>query len=324
MKIESGIYMLRNKENGKVYIGQSKYLQTRKNSHRRDMRHRKHANPYIQSDADKYGVESFEFIILEKCDPETLDEREIHYINLYDSSNSEKGYNVASGGSNPTLPEGTKEKMRMSARGKNNKLTVAQIEEIKTRRLEGESLPSLAQAFGVKVSTINKITMCKNWEYVRPDLSEALLNQSRLEDERRADLVKKMYAQGKRPNTIHRETGISNSSINRYLADELENEKETAGERNPRIIEDFFARVPVPEIIEKYGVTYPQYKRITKGLQKEREIRTYEEIMRRKEAGQLHKDIAKDLGINRSTVVDLLAKYSVQANTEVSDQIAKG
>lgn len=78
MKI--GIYKIRNKINGKIYIGKSVNLQSRKNSHFYLLRKQKHGNIHLQRSFNKYGAENFEFSIIEIVNEEFLNEKEIYYI----------------------------------------------------------------------------------------------------------------------------------------------------------------------------------------------------------------------------------------------------
>ena len=49
----------------------------------------------------KYGINKFYIETLEICNRELLDYRETYYIDLYDSTNKSKGYNVSIGGNTP-------------------------------------------------------------------------------------------------------------------------------------------------------------------------------------------------------------------------------
>ena len=49
----------------------------------------------------KYGVNKFYIETLEICNVDIIDEREIYYIDLYDSIDKSKGYNVSIGGNTP-------------------------------------------------------------------------------------------------------------------------------------------------------------------------------------------------------------------------------
>lgn len=93
-----GVYKITNSINGKVYIGQSINIEERWRDHRAD---------YLRSDVilyramRKYGLENFSFEVLEECSIEELDEKEIFYINEYNSyicSPNSQGYNMTLGG----------------------------------------------------------------------------------------------------------------------------------------------------------------------------------------------------------------------------------
>lgn len=80
MEINSGIYMIRNLCNQKVYIGQSVDVQDRLAHHKSSLKHDRHENSYLQRAYNKYGVDGFEFVVLEYCAEDQLDERERYYI----------------------------------------------------------------------------------------------------------------------------------------------------------------------------------------------------------------------------------------------------
>lgn len=99
-KLKSGIYCIENINNNKKYIGQSVDILTRWNHHRNMLKSNSHPNKYLQSTWNKYGEESLKFYVLEYSNVEKLDELEIYYINLYNTTNREKGYNMKTGGQN--------------------------------------------------------------------------------------------------------------------------------------------------------------------------------------------------------------------------------
>lgn len=92
--MSSGIYKITNKVNGKVYIGQSKNLENRKLEHFYNMKQR---NQALYTAMRKYGIENFEFTVLQECDVELLDCLEVYYIGLYNSYLG-GGYNMTTGG----------------------------------------------------------------------------------------------------------------------------------------------------------------------------------------------------------------------------------
>ena len=308
MKIDSGIYMFRNRNNGKVYIGQSKYLHSRYREHKSELLNGLHHNSYFQRAVKAHGFDAFEYSILEHCPVADLDVREAYYIDLYNSRDRACGYNIREAGNESDLPAETIEKIRISNRGHNNKLSLEDVEQIKMARLSGCKCHELAKEFGVTLAAINKITMCRNWAYVREDLNEKLLALSAEENARRIEQVKLLYQQGYRPHQIHKLTAIGETVVKRILSNELEEEKAVEHE----VRNDFFARLSVAEIMERNNITYAQYKRITKGLKPVRDRQIYEEIVKRRANGELIKDIADSLGLHRGTINEIIARFEQQ------------
>ena len=72
-----GVYSIRNKINGKEYIGSSKNIEKRWNEHRM-MRHVYH--PKLYEAFKKYGIDNFEFTVVQECKEEELNELELHFI----------------------------------------------------------------------------------------------------------------------------------------------------------------------------------------------------------------------------------------------------
>lgn len=97
-KIYGIIYMVRNKVNNKIYFGQT----TRSFKERYEGSIRNTKNKHLRNAIEKYGLDNFE--IVEEFDvafsKEELDELEKLYIGMYDTTNSEFGYNKMSGGYN--------------------------------------------------------------------------------------------------------------------------------------------------------------------------------------------------------------------------------
>ncbi len=93
-----GIYCITNKIDGKVYIGQSTNITERFRHHKSELKYNRHKNSHLQNSWNKYGLENFEFSILEKCNIDDLDRLERFYINKYNSMDREFGYNRESGG----------------------------------------------------------------------------------------------------------------------------------------------------------------------------------------------------------------------------------
>ena len=87
------IYKLVNKKNGKVYIGK-----TTRNVNERIKEHMRKDKTVIDKAIQKYGIDNFSIDVLERVETvEELDEKEMHWINVYDSL-VPKGYNQCYGG----------------------------------------------------------------------------------------------------------------------------------------------------------------------------------------------------------------------------------
>lgn len=75
--MKSGIYLIENVINNKKYVGQSLNVAYRISKHKCCLRKNTHENQYLQRSFVKYGEENFQFTILEYCEVEMLDEREV-------------------------------------------------------------------------------------------------------------------------------------------------------------------------------------------------------------------------------------------------------
>lgn len=93
-----GIYKITNKINNKCYIGQSIHIEERWTDEKYCAFEptNPHYNSILSKAFRKYGIENFNFEILEKCPYEFLNEREKFYIQKYDSYYN--GYNATTGG----------------------------------------------------------------------------------------------------------------------------------------------------------------------------------------------------------------------------------
>jgi group I intron endonuclease len=93
--MKSGIYVIKNKANGKVYVGQSTQLNQRYSGHLRRIKKGTHHNEILQKSFYKYGFDNFEFSILEEVLEETLlNEREKYWIDFYGGINNDNVYNL--------------------------------------------------------------------------------------------------------------------------------------------------------------------------------------------------------------------------------------
>lgn len=114
-----GIYKITNNVNWKVYVGQSINIMARWKDHINTLNRGDSRCTLLQRAWNKYGQENFTFEILELCSEDVLDEIEIKYINFYDACNTNKGYNIESGGNQcKHLSDKTKRKIGDANRGR--------------------------------------------------------------------------------------------------------------------------------------------------------------------------------------------------------------
>lgn len=116
-----GIYKIENIINNKIYIGQSIRIEKRWIDHKKTLRSNSHRNVYLQNAWNKYGEDNFIHEIIEECDVSELNDKEIYWINYYNSTNPLYGYNLDGGGNcNKEVSDITKKKLSISNSGNNN------------------------------------------------------------------------------------------------------------------------------------------------------------------------------------------------------------
>ncbi len=120
--IISGIYIICNNVNQKVYVGSSQNIKTRISKHFNELRKNIHKNRHLQGAWNKYGKENFELKIIENIqEKDKLIEREQFYINKYNAFNENFGYNICPNAYNSIGFKHTEEsKQKMSIEKRNN------------------------------------------------------------------------------------------------------------------------------------------------------------------------------------------------------------
>lgn len=89
-----GIYQIVNKINNKRYIGSSNHIKERWKQHKGLLKTNRHPNTYLQASWNKYGMDNFQFEILELCDVNDKQRKEQFYIDKYMSYLRIYGYNL--------------------------------------------------------------------------------------------------------------------------------------------------------------------------------------------------------------------------------------
>lgn len=188
------IYKITNKINNKVYIGQTiQNLKDRwyqhcgfKSSNEAELR------MVIKRAIHKYGKENFDLEILERVDDDKLNEREIFWIDKYDSYNN--GYNSTRGGQS----------------GRNHLKLEKSSDEIIDLYKFGFSLREIAKEYKVDHATIKKILVKNN----------VILRNSRTYNYSQADRLNIIsdYENGLSRKEIINKYGISKSYLSQLIS----------------------------------------------------------------------------------------------------------
>ena len=109
--MSSGIYQIKNRKNGKQYVGSTKNIQQRWIQHLSALRCEGHPNPHLQAAFDKYGEGAFVFSVLEEAKLEELLIREQYYLDMLKPE-----YNIAPTAGSPMLGRHHTEETRVRLR----------------------------------------------------------------------------------------------------------------------------------------------------------------------------------------------------------------
>jgi len=114
----SGIYVILNLVNGKVYVGSSKYVNGRLADHKILLARGIHGNAHLQSAWNKHGSAMFSFEVLRECPEDELLEQEQFHMDILDSMNPALGYNLKGAERVRELGDETRAKMSAARTGK--------------------------------------------------------------------------------------------------------------------------------------------------------------------------------------------------------------
>lgn len=85
--MKSGIYYIKHIDSGKIYIGQSEDIERRIRAHKNWFAApTRIINRHLYNYAKKYPLECFDFGIIEYCDIEQLDEKELYWFTVHKSN----------------------------------------------------------------------------------------------------------------------------------------------------------------------------------------------------------------------------------------------
>lgn len=227
------IYIIRNTENEKVYIGQTTMtVHERFMSHMKPSAARRGQNRKLYNAVSKYGADKFFVETLESGIPVSeLDGKEIDYIAKYDSLN--RGYNSTKGGDGRVI----------------NKIDNEQ--EMLSLAKSGVDAKELAARYGVHKATIYR-TLHKLGFFYYADHSEEILflAASGLKNEQIAEQI------GCHIYTVYRALNRANARKHRMPI------KKRKDIDIGVVMADYTAQMPIREICKKHGISKTVFYRI--------------------------------------------------------------
>jgi len=159
-----GIYQIKNLVNNKLYIGRSTNIKKRWAQHCSESSWKKEPNKPLYKAFQLYGVENFEFTIIEICDKKDLGLFEKYWITKLNTQNRDIGYNITDGGDNDGFSGDDKHP--------NHKLTIEDIIDIRTRYANHERRYEVEELYKDKIgpSGFKKIWQGHTWSDIMPEV----------------------------------------------------------------------------------------------------------------------------------------------------------
>lgn len=293
------IYKITNQVNGKVYIGQTRQsVESRWNQHKAKAKHHTDGNNYFHNAINKYGEEQFKVEVLEECDFDKLDSREIYYIAKYNTFGD--GYNTTIGGGGKRIPD-----------------VYNKYEEIKDLYLSGFSSNWIAEKFNVDKTTIVKILK---------GLGIKLRDRSFKLNRYELNSLIDDYLQGSSLKSIAKRYGVSSWAVKQKLLENnvdlrqrtsiLENEN-----LQLELIEEWKSGVSASELIKKYHCEWATFKNILSNhgikYDNRRDIgkfyglteKDFLEIIKEFNDGKEITEVAERFKVSSKAIKTLLKKY---------------
>lgn len=250
--IYGSIYIIKNKINDKVYIGQTiQAVDERFKQHCKPSEHKRHKYTLYRA-MTKYGVENFYYEIIEENIPvEKLNAKEIYYIDKYNSYVKNNGYNSTKGGDGRLI----------------NKIQDIEYVIIEIRK--GRFISDIAKEIGVHPYTIIRCLHrngIKNSRELKPEYVERpdLQIVSR-------DKVDKLFQNGYSIEEISEELKVHMRTIVRILR-KLGYSSKRYNYSSPEVdlvISDYNSGIKRKDILSKYKLSPYVYGKIIKFAKKE-------------------------------------------------------
>ena len=95
-KSQGGVYKITNTVNGKCYIGRTTCFYRRSHHYIYDFNNQRsrQINDYLLRSMIKHGLNKFTFSVIEICDMDFVEDRELFWMEYFNSTDRDKGYNL--------------------------------------------------------------------------------------------------------------------------------------------------------------------------------------------------------------------------------------
>lgn len=322
--MKSGIYIIKNKINNKVYIGQSKNINKRIKEHINALKNGVHQNKHLQFAFDKYGINNFDIDILESCSEDNLNEREIYYINFYNSTSRNCGYNIESGGNASPVSEETKRKLMF----KKSNRDIEDIISIKQELYAGVPRSIIRKKYNISKGNLDAIAQLSNYKMVAEELNEGIIHKKKKDNDSRNAMIFQMLEQGLSNKHISDLLQVSISIVEKvkYKHPSLRFKNKSIRIDNYNKVQQLKKEGYKPcDIIKILGISSSVVYRYYKNEVNPNSKLPYEKVNDKIKKDILllseshnYSEIEKIIGISRTTIKNVIDNYKY-ANTEVSN-----
>lgn len=172
-----GVYQIKNKVNGKVYIGSSKNIYERWKQHIKKLNKGNHDGEHFQNAWNLYGADNFEFTIIEECEPEIRFKREQYYMDLTKCYVREYGYNTNKKAYWQDCAAEVEAKLSASSKKNIGERGVHKYSEKQAKQAiemllnPDYRLDEIAEIVGASESFVKSILYHKTWKYLTEDVT---------------------------------------------------------------------------------------------------------------------------------------------------------
>jgi group I intron endonuclease len=232
--------MIKNLVNSKRYIGKTtaspptkRWRQHLKISKNIELYRRKGKAHYIHNAIHKYGLDNFEFSIIETLnDEESCNNSEKYWISFYASNISANGYNLTLGGDGTIPTLSTRAKMRAAAlKDRKNKTSLDENKVLQIKKLLLEckmSQKQIASLFSIRPQTVGRIAKSQIFKdiisevplLIRPtgyNLRQGENNNQSKFSQQEAEIIRNEFTSGMRIKDLASKYNCSRQLIHRII-----------------------------------------------------------------------------------------------------------